>query len=102
MCLIKARMESERQVIAVIMELPFQNRVLLERLSHMEMQLRASEEDSDRLRREREQLRERLSELQSTLRDKEAEVSIAQAGPELQGRSRMCLKAVLAACFTCR
>uniref|UniRef100_H3CX84 BICD family-like cargo adapter 2 n=1 Tax=Tetraodon nigroviridis TaxID=99883 RepID=H3CX84_TETNG len=55
-----------------------ENRVLLERLAHMEVQLRASEEDSDRLRREREQLRERLSELQSTLREKEAEMEQEQ------------------------
>lgn len=53
-----------------------QNRVLLERLSHMEAQLKASEEDTDRLRMERERLRDRLSELQTTLREKEAEVTI--------------------------
>lgn len=47
----------------------------------MEVQLRASEEDSDRLRKEREQLRERLSELQSSLREKEAEVSVPQVDP---------------------
>eukprot|EP00066_Takifugu_rubripes_P006433 XP_003971221.1 PREDICTED: bicaudal D-related protein 2-like [Takifugu rubripes] len=55
-----------------------ENRVLLERLSHMEVQLGASEEDAERLRREREQLRERLSELQSTLREKEAEIEQEQ------------------------
>lgn len=46
----------------------------------MEVQLRASEEDGDRLRKEREQLRERLLELQSSLREKEAEVSVHPAG----------------------
>lgn len=51
----------------------------------MEVQLSASEEDSDRLRREREQLRERLSELQSTLREKEAEVSVTQGNPAQRG-----------------
>lgn len=54
--------------------LPVQNRVLLGRLSHMEAQLKASEEDGDRLRTERERLRDRLSELQATLKEKEAEV----------------------------
>lgn len=42
----------------------------------MEAQLKASQEQSDRLRVEREQLRDRLSELQTTLREKEAEVRI--------------------------
>lgn len=42
----------------------------------MEAQLKASEEDTDRLRMERERLRDRLSELQTTLREKEAEVTI--------------------------
>lgn len=56
---------------------PVQNRVLLERLSHMEVRLNASEEDSDRLRLERQRLRDRLSELQMTLREKEAEVKIS-------------------------
>ncbi|XP_078028580.1 BICD family-like cargo adapter 2 isoform X2 [Epinephelus lanceolatus] len=50
-----------------------ENRVLLERLSHMEAQLKASQEDSDRHRMERERLRDRVSELQTKLRDKEAE-----------------------------
>lgn len=81
---------------------PLQNRVLLERLSHMEVQLGASEEDAERLRREREQLRERLSELQSTLREKEAEVSVAWVDPGQQGRSHARLIAALALCFTCR
>ena len=42
----------------------------------MEAQLKASQDDSDRLRMERERLRDRLSELQSKLRDKEAEVRV--------------------------
>nr|XP_046267633.1 BICD family-like cargo adapter 2 isoform X2 [Scatophagus argus] len=54
-----------------------ENRVLLERLSHMEAQLKASEEDCDRLRMERERLRDRLSEIQETLREKEAEAKEA-------------------------
>ncbi|XP_022618479.1 BICD family-like cargo adapter 2 isoform X1 [Seriola dumerili] len=54
-----------------------ENRVLLERLSHMEAQLKASQEDSDGLRMEREGLRERLSELQMKLREKEAEAKEA-------------------------
>ncbi|XP_056252597.1 BICD family-like cargo adapter 2 isoform X2 [Seriola aureovittata] len=54
-----------------------ENRVLLERLSHMEAQLKATQEDSDGLRMEREGLRERLSELQMKLREKEAEVKEA-------------------------
>lgn len=53
---------------------PFQNRVLRERLLHMEERLRASQEDSDRLRMEREGLREGLQELQAKLREKETEV----------------------------
>ncbi|XP_029304409.1 BICD family-like cargo adapter 2 [Cottoperca gobio] len=55
-----------------------ENRVLLERLSHMEAQLKASQEDSDRLRMERERLRDRLSELQTKLKDKEAEIEQEQ------------------------
>nr|XP_046267631.1 BICD family-like cargo adapter 2 isoform X1 [Scatophagus argus]XP_046267632.1 BICD family-like cargo adapter 2 isoform X1 [Scatophagus argus] len=55
-----------------------ENRVLLERLSHMEAQLKASEEDCDRLRMERERLRDRLSEIQETLREKEAEIEQEQ------------------------
>ncbi|XP_037324067.1 BICD family-like cargo adapter 2 isoform X1 [Pungitius pungitius] len=55
-----------------------ENRVLLERLSYMEAQLKTSQEDSDRLRVEREGLRERLSELQTKLREKEAEIEQEQ------------------------
>ncbi|XP_040006554.1 BICD family-like cargo adapter 2 isoform X2 [Xiphias gladius] len=54
-----------------------ENKVLLERLSHMEAQLKASQEDSDRLRVEREGLRERLSDLQVKLRENEAEAKEA-------------------------
>lgn len=42
----------------------------------MEAQLKASQEDSVRLRTERDRLRDRLSELQIKLREKEAEVRI--------------------------
>ncbi|XP_040006555.1 BICD family-like cargo adapter 2 isoform X3 [Xiphias gladius] len=55
-----------------------ENKVLLERLSHMEAQLKASQEDSDRLRVEREGLRERLSDLQVKLRENEAELEQEQ------------------------
>ncbi|XP_070773556.1 BICD family-like cargo adapter 2 isoform X1 [Enoplosus armatus] len=55
-----------------------ENRVLLERLSHMEAQLKASQEQSDRVRMERERLRDRLSELQTKLREKEAEMEQEQ------------------------
>uniref|UniRef100_A0A8C9YFT4 BICD family-like cargo adapter 2 n=1 Tax=Sander lucioperca TaxID=283035 RepID=A0A8C9YFT4_SANLU len=55
-----------------------ENRVLLERLSYIETQLKASQEDSDRLRMERETLRSRLSETQTKLREKEAEVEQEQ------------------------
>ncbi|XP_044078242.1 BICD family-like cargo adapter 2 isoform X2 [Siniperca chuatsi] len=54
-----------------------ENRVLLERLSHMEAQLKGSQEHSNRLYIEREQLRDRLSELQTKLREKEAETKEA-------------------------
>ncbi|KAM7374332.1 hypothetical protein PAMP_006998 [Pampus punctatissimus] len=55
-----------------------ENRVLLERLSHMEAQLKATQEDNDRVRMERESLRDRLSELQAKLREKEAEIEQEQ------------------------
>ncbi|XP_034745326.1 BICD family-like cargo adapter 2 isoform X1 [Etheostoma cragini] len=55
-----------------------ENRVLLERLSNIEVQLKASQEDGDRLRVERETLRARLSETQSKLREKEAELEQEQ------------------------
>ncbi|XP_020778555.1 BICD family-like cargo adapter 2 isoform X2 [Boleophthalmus pectinirostris] len=50
-----------------------ENRVLSERLSHMERQLKASEEDTERLRVEREVLREKVSDLQVKLSEREAE-----------------------------
>lgn len=55
-----------------------ENRVLLERLTHMEGQLKASQDDTDRLRIEREGLRERVSDLQVKLREKEAEIEQEQ------------------------
>ncbi|XP_042355253.1 BICD family-like cargo adapter 2 isoform X1 [Plectropomus leopardus] len=55
-----------------------ENRVLLGRLSHMEAQLKASQEDTDRLRMERERMRDRVSELQMKLREKEAEIEQEQ------------------------
>ncbi|XP_069002520.1 BICD family-like cargo adapter 2 isoform X3 [Embiotoca jacksoni] len=54
-----------------------ENRVLLERLLHMEAQLKASQADSQRFRMEREGLRDRLTELQMKLREKEAEAKEA-------------------------
>ncbi|KAM7397991.1 hypothetical protein PAMA_006052 [Pampus argenteus] len=54
-----------------------ENRVLLERLSHMEAQLKATQEDNDRVRMGRESLRDRLSELQAKLREKETEAKEA-------------------------
>lgn len=42
----------------------------------MGVQLKSSEEDSDRLRTERERLRDGLSELQTALKEKESEVKI--------------------------
>uniref|UniRef100_UPI0037E989F1 BICD family-like cargo adapter 2 isoform X1 n=1 Tax=Semicossyphus pulcher TaxID=241346 RepID=UPI0037E989F1 len=55
-----------------------ENRVLLERLSHMEARLKATQEDSDRYRSERETLRDRVSDLQTKLREKEAELEQEQ------------------------
>uniref|UniRef100_A0A3Q4GPJ7 BICD family-like cargo adapter 2 n=1 Tax=Neolamprologus brichardi TaxID=32507 RepID=A0A3Q4GPJ7_NEOBR len=55
-----------------------ENRVLQERLSHMETQLKASGEDNQRLRMERERLRDRLSEMQMKLKEKEAEIEQEQ------------------------
>ncbi|XP_029957097.1 BICD family-like cargo adapter 2 isoform X2 [Salarias fasciatus] len=54
-----------------------ENRVLQERLSHMEKQLKASQDDSQRLRMDKEGLRDRLSELQIKLKEKEAEAKDA-------------------------
>uniref|UniRef100_A0A8C5HLS9 BICD family-like cargo adapter 2 n=1 Tax=Gouania willdenowi TaxID=441366 RepID=A0A8C5HLS9_GOUWI len=55
-----------------------ENKVLLERLSHMDSQLRASLEDSQKVRTERDGLRNRLSELQLKLKEKEAEIEQEQ------------------------
>ncbi|KAM4544799.1 BICD family-like cargo adapter 2 isoform 2-T2 [Odontesthes bonariensis] len=54
-----------------------ENRVLVERLSHMETQLRASQDGSQRLRLDRDRVRGRLSELQLKLSEKEAEAKEA-------------------------
>ncbi|XP_008425322.1 BICD family-like cargo adapter 2 isoform X2 [Poecilia reticulata] len=54
-----------------------ENRVLQERLLHMETQLKASEDNSQRLRVERDGLRDRLSELHVKLTEKEAEATEA-------------------------
>ncbi|CAG5873965.1 unnamed protein product [Menidia menidia] len=55
-----------------------ENRVLVERLSHIETQLTASQNDSQRLRMERDELKHRLSELQMKLSDKDAEIEQEQ------------------------
>ncbi|XP_061754532.1 BICD family-like cargo adapter 2 isoform X2 [Nerophis ophidion] len=54
-----------------------ENRVLKERLAHIEAQLKASYEDSDRQRSERDVLRHRVSDLQVQLKEKEAEAKDA-------------------------
>ncbi|XP_077361763.1 BICD family-like cargo adapter 2 isoform X2 [Festucalex cinctus] len=54
-----------------------ESRVLKGRLCHMEEQLKASQEDSDKLRSERNDLRDRVMELQVQLREKEAEAKDA-------------------------
>ncbi|XP_054586485.1 BICD family-like cargo adapter 2 [Nothobranchius furzeri] len=55
-----------------------ENRVLLERMSHIEKQLKASEEDCQRVRAEREGLREKLSNLQEKLSEKQSEIEQEQ------------------------
>ncbi|KAK7926129.1 hypothetical protein WMY93_008439 [Mugilogobius chulae] len=55
-----------------------ENRILSERLSHMELQLKASEEDTDRLRVEREALREKVLDLQVKLQERDAEIEQEQ------------------------
>ncbi|XP_031665459.1 BICD family-like cargo adapter 2 isoform X3 [Oncorhynchus kisutch] len=52
-----------------------ENRVLKERLGNMEEQLRLWQEDCDRLRGERERQRERLTDLQTNLREREAQAT---------------------------
>ncbi|XP_077447699.1 BICD family-like cargo adapter 2 isoform X2 [Stigmatopora argus] len=54
-----------------------ESRVLKGRLCHMEAQLKASQEDSDRLRSERDVMRDRVSELQVQLKEKESEAKDA-------------------------
>ncbi|XP_036823974.1 BICD family-like cargo adapter 2 isoform X3 [Oncorhynchus mykiss] len=52
-----------------------ENRVLKERLGNMEEQLRLWQEDCDRLRGERERQRDRLTDLQTNLREREAQAT---------------------------
>ncbi|XP_077402330.1 BICD family-like cargo adapter 2 isoform X2 [Vanacampus margaritifer] len=54
-----------------------ESRVLKGRLCHMDALLKASQEDSDKLRSERNDLRDRVMELQVQLREKEAEAKDA-------------------------
>ncbi|XP_045546277.1 BICD family-like cargo adapter 2 isoform X3 [Salmo salar] len=54
-----------------------ENRVLKERLGNMEEQLRLWQEDCDRLRGERERQRDRLTDLQTNLREREAQATEA-------------------------
>ncbi|XP_027034412.2 BICD family-like cargo adapter 2 [Tachysurus fulvidraco] len=51
-----------------------ENRVLKERCSNMDKQLKSSDEDNERIRMERDGLRARLLELQSNLKEKEGEL----------------------------
>ncbi|KAJ8388303.1 hypothetical protein AAFF_G00134570 [Aldrovandia affinis] len=51
-----------------------ENRVLKERYGRTEEQLRSAQEDNSRLRAEREGLRERVTELQTNLEEKEGEL----------------------------
>ncbi|KAM6907431.1 BICD family-like cargo adapter 2 [Xenentodon cancila] len=55
-----------------------ESKVLLERLSHMETQLKASQEDTQRLRVERDGLKDKVSELQVKVYEKEAEIEQEQ------------------------
>lgn len=64
----------------------------MERLSHMEAQLKASEDDGFRLRSDRDRLRERVSELQAMLKEKQAEVS-GWSSAGLYGPMSCCLEA---------
>ncbi|XP_036380575.1 BICD family-like cargo adapter 2 isoform X2 [Megalops cyprinoides] len=54
-----------------------ENRVLQERYAHAEERLNSVQEDNTRLRAERERMRERVTELQSILCEKEAEAKEA-------------------------
>lgn len=51
-----------------------QNRVMKERYAHMDERLKSTQEDNYRLRSERDGLRERVIEIQTSLKDKETEV----------------------------
>uniref|UniRef100_A0A9J8BY22 BICD family-like cargo adapter 2 n=1 Tax=Cyprinus carpio carpio TaxID=630221 RepID=A0A9J8BY22_CYPCA len=51
-----------------------ENRVLKERCTHMDERLKSTQEDNHRLRSERDGLRERVIELQTSLKDKETEL----------------------------
>ncbi|XP_050965167.1 BICD family-like cargo adapter 2 isoform X1 [Labeo rohita] len=51
-----------------------ENRVLKERCTHMDERLNSTQEDNHRLRSERDGLRERVIELQTSLKDKETEL----------------------------
>ncbi|XP_052447778.1 BICD family-like cargo adapter 2 [Carassius gibelio] len=55
-----------------------ENRVLKERCTHMDERLRSAQEDNLRLRSERDGLRERVIELQTSLKDKETELEQEQ------------------------
>ncbi|XP_059405857.1 BICD family-like cargo adapter 2 isoform X2 [Carassius carassius] len=50
-----------------------ENRVMKERCTHMDERLKSAQEDNHRLRSERDGLRERVTELQTSLKDKETE-----------------------------
>ncbi|XP_017555479.1 BICD family-like cargo adapter 2 isoform X2 [Pygocentrus nattereri] len=50
-----------------------ENKVLQERFSNMDQQLKSTEEDNERMRTERDALRERVLELQTNLKEKESE-----------------------------
>ncbi|XP_042580896.1 BICD family-like cargo adapter 2 isoform X2 [Cyprinus carpio] len=50
-----------------------ENRVMKERCTHMDERLKSTQEDNHRLRSERDGLRERVIELQTSLKDKETE-----------------------------
>lgn len=48
-----------------------------ERYTNLDKRLKSTQDDNDRLRSERDMLRERVVELQANLRDRETEVRIA-------------------------
>ncbi|XP_031427354.1 BICD family-like cargo adapter 2 [Clupea harengus] len=51
-----------------------ENRVLQERYTNLDKRLSSTQDDNDRLRSERDMLRERVMELQTSLRDRESEL----------------------------